>query len=273
MLTKITEDVLVRRSDFCQSNTVVVRGSSGVLLIDPGVHGYELESLADELAEHGDIVVAGFSTHPHWDHLLWHPRLGAAIRYGTALCSSTAQARLADAQEKATRIADGLSLDLLGALTPLPDGSATIPWDGPKVKILEHQGHAPGHAALLIEDHGVLVAGDMLSDVEIPLLDLNDRPDPIQDYLDALHLFDDLASEADLVIPGHGAIGQGNDVATRIDQDRTYLLALREGRDPTINVSARRRRTEETGCPANTPDRPDTSPRGTDRRACTPNPS
>jgi hypothetical protein len=28
-------------------------------------------------------VVAGFSTHPHWDHLLWHPRLGDVPRYAT----------------------------------------------------------------------------------------------------------------------------------------------------------------------------------------------
>jgi hypothetical protein len=34
----------------------------------------------------------------------------------------------------------------------------------------------------LIEERGVLVAGDMLSDVLIPMLDLNDTADPIEDY-------------------------------------------------------------------------------------------
>ena len=47
-----------------------------------------------------------------------------------------------------------------------------------------------GHAALLIEERGVLVAGDMLSDVLIPLLDLNDTADPIEDYLAALRLLE-----------------------------------------------------------------------------------
>jgi hypothetical protein len=28
-------------------------------------------------------VVAGFSAHPHWDHLLWHPRFGDVPRYAT----------------------------------------------------------------------------------------------------------------------------------------------------------------------------------------------
>ena len=38
-------------------------------------------------------------------------------------------------------------------------------------EIVEHQAHAIGHAAVLLADRGVLLAGDMLSDVLIPLLD------------------------------------------------------------------------------------------------------
>jgi hypothetical protein len=37
-----------------------------------------MASLANDLRELGQPVVAGFSTHPHWDHLLWDARLGAA---------------------------------------------------------------------------------------------------------------------------------------------------------------------------------------------------
>jgi hypothetical protein len=40
----------------------------------------------------------------------------------------------------------------------------------------------------LIEERGVLVAGDMLSDVLIPMLDFNDTADPIEDYLAALRM-------------------------------------------------------------------------------------
>jgi glyoxylase-like metal-dependent hydrolase (beta-lactamase superfamily II) len=50
-------------------------------------------------------------------------------------------------------------LDLLGLITGLPAETARIPWDGPQVRIIEHQAHAPGHAALLIEERGVLVPG------------------------------------------------------------------------------------------------------------------
>ena len=76
-------------------------------------------------------------------------------------------------------------MDRFGLITGLPADTAQIPWDGPQVRILEHHAHAQGHAALLIDEHGVLVAGDMLSDVLIPMLDLG-AADPIEDYLAAL---------------------------------------------------------------------------------------
>jgi hypothetical protein len=78
---------------------------------------------------------------------------------------------------------------------------AQIPWDGPEVRVVEHQAHAPGHAALLIEEHGVLLAADMLSDVLIPMLDLNDTADPIQDYLAALRLLEGVAGDVDVLTP------------------------------------------------------------------------
>jgi hypothetical protein len=80
-------------------------------------------------------------------------------------------------------IAEQIPWDLLGLITGLPAGATQIPWDGPHIRIIEHQAHAAGHAALLIEERGVLVAGDMLSDVLIPLLNLNDIADPIEQYL------------------------------------------------------------------------------------------
>jgi glyoxylase-like metal-dependent hydrolase (beta-lactamase superfamily II) len=242
--------VLVHESEFCQSNAVVVQGRAGVLLVDPGVLGDELAGLASDLRELAQPVVAGFSTHPHWDHLLWHATLGSAPRYGTDRCAATVRDRLPDARAKARvaetmippDIADQVPLDLLGLITGLPAETAQIPWDGPHVRIIEHQAHAPGHAALLIEERGVLVAGDMLSDVLIPILNLNGTADPIEDYLAALRLLDGVAGDVDVLIPGHGSIGGADQVHARIDQDRAYVLALRDARvpsDPRVGPSAK----------------------------------
>jgi glyoxylase-like metal-dependent hydrolase (beta-lactamase superfamily II) len=248
VLRQVAEGVLIHESEFVQSNAVVVQGRAGALLIDPGVQGHEMACLANDLSDSGQTVVAGFSTHPHWDHLLWHAMLGAVPRYGTARCAATIRDQLSDAGWK-TRvaqwippdIAEQVPLDLLGLITGLPAETARIPWDGPQIRIIEHQAHAPGHAALLIEERGVLVAGDMLSDVLIPMLNLNDTADPVEDYLAALRLLEGAAGGVDVLVPGHGSIGGADQVRARIEQDRAYVQALRDvgvSGDPRVGPSA-----------------------------------
>jgi glyoxylase-like metal-dependent hydrolase (beta-lactamase superfamily II) len=250
VLRQVAEGVLIHQSEFCQSNAVVVHGRAGVLLIDAGVQGDEMACLASDLSDSGQTVVAGFSTHPHWDHLLWHAQLGSAPRYGTARCAATVRDRLSDPGAKARiagqlippDIAGRVSLDLLGLITGLPAETAQIPWDGPQVRIIEHQAHAPGHASLLIEERGVLVAGDMLSDVLIPLLNLNGTADPVEDYLAALQLLEGVAGDVDVVVPGHGSVGGAGQVQARIDQDRAYVHALQDAQvpsDPRVGPSAK----------------------------------
>jgi glyoxylase-like metal-dependent hydrolase (beta-lactamase superfamily II) len=250
MLRQVAEGVLVHESEFIQSNAVVVHGGAGVLLIDPGVQGHEMACLANDVSGSGQTVVAGFATHPHWDHILWHAGFGAAPRYGTARCAASVRDQLSEPNAKAdiadhlaeTEIAGQVPMDLLGLITALPAGTARVPWDGPEARIVEHQAHAPGHAALFIEERGVLVAGDMLSDVLIPMVDLNGTADPIDDYLAALRLLESVAGDADVVVPGHGSVGGPGEVRTRIDRDRAYVLALRAGEvpdDPRLGPSAK----------------------------------
>ncbi len=250
MLRQVAEGVLVHESEFVQSNAIVVQGGAGVLLVDPGVQDHEMVCLADDLSELGQTVLAGFSTHPDWDHLLWHARLGEAPRYGTGRCAAAVREQLSDPGAKAeitahlepTGIAEHVSLDLYGLITALPTGTAAVPWDGPHVRIIEHQAHAPGHAALFVEDRGVLIAGDMLSDVLVPMLDLGSTADPVEDYLAALRLLEDVAGDVDVVVPGHGSVGGAGEFHARVERDRAYVLALREGgilRDPRIGPSAK----------------------------------
>jgi glyoxylase-like metal-dependent hydrolase (beta-lactamase superfamily II) len=248
VLTQVAEGVLVHRSDALQNNTVVVQGRAGVLLIDPGITGDEMTCLANDLSQAGQPVVAGFSTHPHWDHLLWDSQLGSAPRYGTARCAATARERLSDAGAKSRvlqmlppDIAGDVPLDLLGLISGLPDGTAQIPWEGPQVQVVEHSAHAPGHAALFIEERGVLVAGDMLSDVLVPMLDVS-AADPIEDYLAGLRLIEGVADDVGVVIPGHGSVGGTDQARARIELDRAYVHALRDGHaheDPRIGPSAK----------------------------------
>jgi glyoxylase-like metal-dependent hydrolase (beta-lactamase superfamily II) len=240
MLTQATEGVLVHQSELLQNNAIVVQGHAGVLLIDPGLTSDEMTCLANDLRELGQSVVAGFATHPDWDHVLWHPELGEAPRYGTARCAEFMRDVRSDADWKARageglppEIAEEVPLDLYGLITALPADTTEVPWDGPRVRVIEHPAHAPGHAALLIAERGVLVAGDMLSDLFIPMLDdFHGTNDPIEDYLTGLRLLEDVADDVDVLIPGHGSVGGADQVRARIEQDQAYVHALREGRDP-----------------------------------------
>ncbi|WP_137294621.1 MBL fold metallo-hydrolase [Nocardioides dongxiaopingii] len=240
MLTEVADGVLVHQSELLRNNTVVVVGRDGVLLVDPGITSAEMRCLADDLRSAGLRVVAGFATHPDWDHALWHESLGDVPRHGTQRCAAAArEVRLQEdwaaraAEVLPPEVADDVPLHLYGLLTGLPPGCTELAWDGPRVRVVEHPAHSPGHAALVVEDSGVLVAGDMLSDVFVPMLDdFGPANDPVEEYLVGLRTLQDAAEHVDVVVPGHGSVGRGREVLARVELDRAYLHALREGRPP-----------------------------------------
>jgi glyoxylase-like metal-dependent hydrolase (beta-lactamase superfamily II) len=243
MLQQITQGVLVDQSALLANNCVVVVGESGVLVVDPGQTRTELVAIAASIRTLGLPVVAGFSTHPHWDHVLWHSDLGSAPRYGTARGAADMAELLASddwktrvAEHLPEDIADQVPLELFGRITALPDGSVQIPWDGPDVRVLAHTAHSAGHAALFIEDRGVLVAGDMLSDMFPPMLDFG-AEDAIGDYLAGLDILESVADDVRFVVPGHGTVGDAREFRSRLDLDRACVVALRDGTqvdDPRI---------------------------------------
>jgi glyoxylase-like metal-dependent hydrolase (beta-lactamase superfamily II) len=226
MLTEVADGVWVRQSGWVWTNSIVVRGEDGLVLVDPGIDGFELNQLADDLDRLGVPVVAGFSTHPHWDHLLWHARFGDVPRYATAAGASAAGEGRERAQAMAAQSASGVPLGLIALVTPVPADGGPVPGE-----IIEHQAHAVGHAAVLLADRGVLLAGDMLSDVLIPLLDAR-RPDQVGAYATALARLGEAAGHVDVLVPGHGAVAEGPEVAARLVADHAYIDALRRGEDP-----------------------------------------
>jgi glyoxylase-like metal-dependent hydrolase (beta-lactamase superfamily II) len=225
MLNEVADGVWVRQSEWVSSNAVVLRADSGLVLVDPGIDGADLDELADDLDRLGAAVEAGFSTHPHWDHLLWHPRFGDVPRYATAAGAQAARDGRERGQAMAAESASGIPLELLGLVTELPADGGPVPGE-----IIEHPAHAPGHAAVLLADRGVLLVGDMLSDVLVPILGRG-RPDPAGDYLAALDRLGAAAAQVDVVIPGHGTVAEGPEVTARLAVDRAYVDALQRGEE------------------------------------------
>jgi len=233
-LTEITPGVLVGTSSFAETiSTVVVGPGGGCLLIDPGVTVAELARLAAEVRELGLRPVAAWSTHPHWDHVLWSRELGSTPRYATPAAVAVTETQRAELAREAQQSAPGHDIFLLGQVTALD--ATVIPWDGPQARLIVHDGHAPGHGAVFLPATGVLVAGDMCSDVEIPLLDLA-APDPLGDYRVGLER---LAAVAGVrhVVPGHGHVGDAGEFRRRLAADAAYLDALAAGKlagDPRL---------------------------------------
>ncbi len=245
MLTKVTEGVWVHQSPLIQNNSVVVQGGDGMLVVDPGITRDEMACLANDIRKLGQSVVVGFATHPHWDHVLWIDELGDALRLGTAACADALHEQMADpdwrskeAEDLPPEIADDVPMDLYGLITGLPAGAGRLPWDGPEVRVIEHVAHERGHAALLV--NGVLIAGDMLSDILMPFPSPV-APDPLGDYFAGLDRLEGVIEQVKVVIPGHGSVGQGDEVRERIELDRAYVQALLDGRrpdDPRIGPDA-----------------------------------
>ena len=150
--------------------------------------------------------------------MLWSRELGDVPRFAALRAVAAAAARRADLIDSAQRSAPGHDLDLLGRLTALEPGADRVPWDGPQARVVAHDGHAPGHGAVFLPEAGVLIAGDMCSDIEIPLLD-RDTPDPVGDYRAGL---DRLAALTGVrqVVPGHGHVGDAAEFGRRIAADR-----------------------------------------------------
>lgn len=226
MLNEVADGVWVRQSEWVWTNSIVVRGEEGLILVDPGIHGAELDQLADDVERLGIPVVAGLCTHPHWDHLLWHPRFGEVPRYTSAPTVELAGEARERAQAMAAESASDVPLELVALVTPLPADGGPVPGE-----IIEHQAHAVGHLAILLADRGVLIAGDMFSDVLIPLFDPR-QSDQLRAYETAFDRLDEAVGKVDVAVPGHGSVAQGPELAAHLAADRAYIEALRHGEEP-----------------------------------------
>lgn len=227
---EVAPGVFVATAQMYTTTTTVVAGADGgCLVVDPAVTVADIDALASWLSARGLRPVAGWSTHPHWDHVLWTRSLGTdVVRYATPDAASVATRELGALRERAQEAAPGHDAALVGRLSPL--AAATVPWDGPQAVVVAHDAHAPGHGALYLPAAGLLVSGDMCSDVEVPLLD-TDAADPFGGYR---HGLGSLAAVpgVQVVVPGHGHVGDAAEFGRRIAADFAYLDAVQAGDDP-----------------------------------------
>jgi hydroxyacylglutathione hydrolase len=217
-LVEVAQGVMVATSRRDTTTSTVIVDGGTTLLVDPAWEPDELDSLADWLEEAGLTVAAGFATHAHHDHILWHPGFGGAPRWATPQTADTVAEHRGELVEMLGPDWPMQLTPLVGKVQPLPGN--TVPWPGRRAEIIEHEGHCSGHGAVWLPDARVLLTGDMLSDIEIPLA----QETGLQAYDSALTTLLPYVRRAAVLVPGHGRPTQAP--MDRWHADRRYLDAV-----------------------------------------------
>jgi glyoxylase-like metal-dependent hydrolase (beta-lactamase superfamily II) len=221
-------DAIVFVSDVWQTTSTAVRSDDEGFLIDSVIFPEELRALPDVLQQAGFPISGLLSTHGDWDHLLGDlafpdAALGVAESTAARLAAhpGSAQRELrAFDDEHYVENRPPLSLGNVQAL-PVP-GHLEL---GPAHELELHaaQGHTNDGAAYWMQWLGVLVCGDYLSPVEIPLLS---EGGSIDSYRDTLARLRPLAEAAEWVVPGHGTPLSSERALEILTQDEAYLADL-----------------------------------------------
>jgi hydroxyacylglutathione hydrolase len=235
--------VEVLQSAFWRTNTgIITAPDDSVILIDPGVFPNELSSIAGRIGGHQ--LAAALSTHEDWDHVLWSPDLPTeAPRLAHPDTVRILEEQREHFLNELMRWEDDLGVswdhDLVGRLQPIEANVITLA--GISIRIVPTPGHTPGHTSLWLEDERVLFAGDMISDIDIPML--SSAKEAARTYLHSLQTLEPLIAQASRVIPGHGTPCDGDEASQRMAADRAYIVALLAG-DP-VNGTELRMTTKE----------------------------
>jgi glyoxylase-like metal-dependent hydrolase (beta-lactamase superfamily II) len=244
------EDVIVFVSDVWQTTCAAVRGGDEGFVIDSPIYPEELRALPDVLEQAGYPVSGLLATHGDWDHLLGrlaYPggAFGAAestvTRIGAELGEAQRRLRAFDAEHY---VPDRTPL-ALGSLQALPvpgrlevgtaggEGPAEDRAEDPvrrELEMLPADGHTGDGCAYWLPWAHVLVCGDYLSPVEIPMISA-ESGGTLAAYRATLARLSGFVSQAEWVVPGHGAPLSRVRADQVLREDDAYLAAL--ARDPS----------------------------------------
>ncbi|MCO5218166.1 MAG: MBL fold metallo-hydrolase [Thermomicrobiales bacterium] len=226
MMIQVTDRIFVQQSQFWQTNTGIIKGPVGSLLVDPGVLPAELAAIA----EFASPVAAGFNTHEHWDHLLWHSAFGVdtpRFAYMEAVIEARAireriLRNIANSAEKWGVDASEIDPSLLFKEQPLVAGPVSIA--GVACEVVPIPGHATGQAAFVLPDDKVAFVADTLSDIETPAF--YGGSESIEDYLATMDQLQLIIDRVEWIVPGHGAVADRAEAQRRLDADRLYLQEI-----------------------------------------------
>ena len=238
------EDVIAITSRAYATGCVLVRHGGEAFCIDSPVFPDELEILPAMAAQAEFNVVGLLATHADWDHLLGR----YAFPEAPLGCAESSAARLINepgtAQRELREFDDELYVTRPGPLSL--GGSQRLPVPGrievgsEALEVLPADGHTVDGMAIWIPWARVLVCGDYLSPVEIPMVGFS-----ADAYLATLARLEPWVEEAEHVVPGHGGPIDGTRAAAILREDRAYLEALPDAQLPLARRTGAQRKIHE----------------------------
>jgi glyoxylase-like metal-dependent hydrolase (beta-lactamase superfamily II) len=228
----LVSDVIVFVSDVWQTTCTAVRAADEGVVIDSPIYPEELRAIPNVLAQAGFPVSGLLATHGDWDHLLGR----LAFSEASLGCAESTVRRLAAEPGAAQRKLRNFDAEhyverhaplALGEIQSLPvPGSLEL---GPSRELELHEtpGHTADGVAYWLPWVRVLVCGDYLSPVEIPMLS---ESGSLDEYSLTLARLRELLGQATWVIPGHGAPIESKRALKILNEDARYLERL--ARDP-----------------------------------------
>ncbi len=230
--TDLGDGVLVRQSRAYAMNSVVLLDPEHAVIVDPGVLPSELDDLARAVGEVDPAAITLFFTHAHWDHVLGRPWWPGAQTLAHDRFATEVRSERDTIVREAEAVAAAEGEGWAHTFAPFkPDvavsGLRFIRLDPWRLVLRDAPGHSTSQLTCHVADLGLLIAADMLSDIEPPILD-----GPCAPYRETLEALRVLAEHGaiETLVPGHGSIAEGReDVLARFQTDLDYLDAIEQG--------------------------------------------
>ncbi len=228
----LQSDVIVFVSDVWQTTCTAIRAGDEGFLIDSPIYPEELRAIPDVLEQAGFPVSGLLATHGDWDHLLGRLAFSSA----PLGCAESTVRRLAAEPGAAQRKLRNFDAEYyverpnplaLGDIQSLPVPGHLELGSSRELELHEAVGHTVDGVAYWLPWAGVLVCGDYISPVEIPMLSESGSLDA---YSLTLARLRELVRQAGWVIPGHGSPIDSKQALKILTEDASYLERL--ARDP-----------------------------------------
>jgi glyoxylase-like metal-dependent hydrolase (beta-lactamase superfamily II) len=243
----VNEDLIVVISGIWQTTATVVRSGQEGFLIDSPVLPDELDALPG-LLEQAEFPVNGLlATHADWDHLLGRLAFPEATM-GVGEASARRLASEMGAPQRSLREFDGEHyidgrppLGLAGVQSlPVP-GRLTL-GEAAEIELHPAPGHTADGTAFWLPWMAVLVCGDYLSPVEIPMISDGGS---IEAYVATLERLSQYVFGGATVVPGHGRPLPPEEAKQILTQDVEYIQALLDGGDAKLPEGRRSTRQKQ----------------------------